>query len=167
MDPPVSPSSSSSLRAKLLHPLLDTRLRATKNLLFKSRSGLLPMGESDGVGEQQRLVDCVAQSLQLSTRELQQDQGRDLTPLLKRKVDTQIQQLLDLASQVCGGEAGAGTGTALNFTDLVSSLHSLVSCDKIGKVLTTHAQKVCTFFGRYIYCVNLYSFFCQYVNTGD
>ena len=127
-----------ALLKKLIHPLLDTRFRATKNLSFKIKNQLIR--DTPGNYEfSECLLGNIALSLNISSEELG---NGDMTSLQKRKVEFQIQQLLDLISQLISCVVESKHVENLSLTSIVSSLQSLVVCNNIGKVISSRSQQV-------------------------
>lgn len=125
-----------SLMNKLAHPLLDTRLRSTKNLIFKFKNNLIAdVLENSTLSKQ--LFQGISQSIRLSFEELSND---EMTPLLKHKVENQLQQLLDLVMQCT---AHCTVFSHDYFSDIVEVLNSLPETVGVSKVICNRVQQVC------------------------
>lgn len=130
-------SGLGTLLNKLSHHNIDTRLRSTKNLIFKSKNNLIAE-IIENVSLSHQLFQGILQSFELTFQELNND---EITSLLKRKLEIQLQQLLDLVTQLCNIQCETFNNNL--FSDILPILNSLVATDNIGKVLSNHAQRVC------------------------
>lgn len=139
MDMVVSSSFKSTLDTllnKLVHPLLDTRIRAAKNLTFKIKNGLI--GELSGNSVlYQCVIGSVIKSLNMSKDTLGDG---NTTPLERRKIDFQLQQLLDMVYQL--SLIPLDCLNNLSMKELVLTLQSLMACENVGRALQSQSQKV-------------------------
>ena len=89
---------------------------------------------TDSATFNERLVQRITQSINLSFGELSKDEP---SPLMKRKVESQLQHLLELASLLCAVHCKADF-----FSDILVALNLLVKTDTVGEVLRNCAQQV-------------------------
>ena len=124
---------------KLSHDNIDTRLRCTQNLIFKSKHNLITEITKNTTLTQQ-LFQGIIQSLELTFAELSTD---ETAPILKRKLKIQLHQLLDFVTQLCSIQSEAFNSSIVS--DILRVLKSLVLTDNIDKVLRHHVQQVRNF----------------------
>ena len=122
---------------KLSHPMIDIRLRSTKNIIFKIKNNLL-VGIMNDDDMKKELFHQLMQAVKLSVEELRQD---EISPLSKRKYEDQLQQLMCLITTIC--DLHREEFVAEFSFDMTNSLNSLIESEYIGGITKTSVQKVC------------------------